>query len=154
MRIVRDLVIVLVLVVVAVFLLNYARSFNKEGQTHTEDSADEVDIEEVTVLATGVSGQVVVGPLCPVSGLDVECPNPIHPYVGVVDVVVNDPERELIARVRTDDTGTFATTLPAGEYVLVVQTDPREFPICQEEVASVVEGSVTKVFIDCDSGIR
>lgn len=157
MKIARDLTIVLILIVVAVFLLVAVRGMDsKIDVTQEEVDVDEEMTEEEEeseyAFITGVAGQVLVGPQCPVMQEGESCPD--APFEGIVDVVVADPERELIARVRTDSNGQFATALPAGEFALVVQTGTGPFPLCPEEQVSVAEGEVIEVTISCDTGIR
>jgi len=150
-RIIRDLVIAIILAAVAVFLLVFVRGLKDEPAV---DVVDGVVVEEESsdeVFATGVSGRVVVGPQCPIERTDTPCPD--APYDGVVDILVDDPERELIARVRTDAEGFFATALPAGSFIIAVQTNG-VFPVCSEEQVVVAENEVTDISVTCDSGIR
>ena len=153
MKIFRDLAIAVVLGIIVMFLIIFARGLRDDTQTEVQGGIEETAVIEVEALGfnTGVLGTILVGPQCPVMREGEKCPN--SPYVGIVDFVVNDPERELIARVRTDKTGVFAASLPAGEYVVIVQADGT-FPICPEENVLVTDGEVAAVDITCDSGIR
>lgn len=151
-RTLRDLTIALVLAGIALFLLALGRSFDAAP---TPRGAPAPDVEEEilpdALLATGISGVVTVGPQCPTVRAGEPCPD--APFAGVVDIVVDDPERELIARVRTDSSGRFAATVPSGSYAVVVQTHGT-FPLCPEIPVTVTEGAVASLTVSCDSGIR
>lgn len=155
MHIIRDFIIAAVLGALALFLIGYVKNNRAEEQV-----PDEMDTEEETTMVTeeqnrdivtGIVGTVFVGPQCPVETVEHDCPD--APFQGVVDIVFDDPERELIARVPTDQEGAFAASLPAGQYVIVVQHEGT-FPVCGEEHVIVDEGITTDVAIICDSGIR
>jgi len=146
MKIVRDLGIVIILGVIALFLIGSVRTAREDDFVEEEEIVVEVEVQ-----TSGISGHVSVGPSCPVVGLGIECDD--SPYQGIVDFVVNDPERELIVRVSTDENGVFSTAIPAGSYVVLIQTEG-PFPRCPEEEVIVEEGSMADIAIVCDSGIR
>lgn len=104
--------------------------------------------------ASGISGQVLLGPQCPVESVDEPCDD-----VPAADVLVSVSEQipgeayaagEPVATTRTDAHGTFELALPPGEYVVTADAGMS----CELMDARVAAGTHTTVEVPCDTGIR
>ena len=102
-----------------------------------------------TPIDSGIEGQALIGPMCPVVKAGQECPD--RPYQAVV--TVNNSQRERIVQVQTDEEGRFKIPLAPGEYILHPES-PNVMPYAGEQTVTVVEGKFTQVVINYDSGIR
>lgn len=105
--------------------------------------------------ATGVSGQLEVGPLCPVE----PCSPSSKPAQGTIEISTAPTSRsdtgggQEVATVDTDSNGIFSTSLPPGHYVATVKkssasgtSKPTDF--------EVVDGVDTDIVVLVDTGIR
>jgi hypothetical protein len=101
--------------------------------------------------ATGVRGSVHISPAHP--GPQRIGESGRAPMAGAA-VQVRDNDQRVVARVVTDTDGRFSLTLPAGEYVFNVDTGEAMLPRCEEARASVRDGQIAEVQLDCDSGMR
>ena len=75
------------------------------------------------------------------------------PMVGAV-VQVLDADHRVVARVTTGTDGRFSAAVPAGQYSVEVDVGAAVLPRCGTAEASVHDGQVTDVEIECDSGMR
>lgn len=98
---------------------------------------------------SGVEGQVLIGPLCPVVQVGQECPD--QPYQTTL--VVNNSNGREIAKVQTDEDGHFKILLEPGEYILHPES-PNVMPSVGEQTFSVEPDKFTQVTVIYDSGIR
>jgi hypothetical protein len=98
---------------------------------------------------SGVEGQVLIGPMCPVVQVGQECPD--QPYQATL--TVNSPNGRRIVQVRTDEQGRFKIRLEPGEYILHPES-PNVPPFAVEQPFVVEEGRFTHVTVVYDSGIR
>ncbi len=98
---------------------------------------------------SGVEGQVLIGPMCPVVQAGQECPD--QPYQATL--TVNSPTGERIVQVQTGEDGTFRIPLRPGEYILHPES-PNAMPFAQEQPFTVEEGRFTQMTVSYDSGIR
>jgi hypothetical protein len=97
-----------------------------------------------------LSGQISVGPLCPVEPCDTPV---VSPYDGLEVVLSRDGAEA--ARIAVGADGSFSGEAPAGEYELDVQ--PCQFLGCNAALpldVSVGSGQTETVTIDIDTGIR
>lgn len=104
-----------------------------------------------------LSGQITVGPNCPVETEGEACPPPAGTYEGILVMVhARLPRGErLVATVRADDAGRFALSLPAGSYRVALTHSigiPGAPPAVQE--ARVEPGATTELTFHVDTGIR
>jgi hypothetical protein len=112
-----------------------------------EDGSD--DVTAVSVL----TGQVLIGPTCPVAR-----PNPPpecadRPYQASISVQPPDGSQELL-RFDTDDSGNFSVELSPGDYLLVPLTPPgRILPRGQPQLVSLDPGATSSVTLHFDSGL-
>jgi len=98
---------------------------------------------------TGVEGQVLLGPMCPVVRLDQPCPD--QPYQATLTVLNLAGER--IAQVQADANGLYKLALQPGDYILHPES-PNGMPHAQDQPFTVIAGLFTKLDIVYDSGIR
>lgn len=105
------------------------------GQSHLPDS--------------GIEGQVLIGPICPVKREGRECPD--QPYQAVLTVTNQRGKR--IVQFQTDEDGRFKISLAPGEYILHPES-PNAMPFASEQIVVVKEGMFTQVIVNYDSGIR
>jgi hypothetical protein len=98
-----------------------------------------------------IDGVALIGPISPVSRPGV--PN-VRPLAGaVISIETFDGTREL-ARVTTDQHGTFHVTLPPGRYRIVPVPSQAVFPRGATQTVIVSPGQFTNVIVNYDSGIR
>lgn len=98
---------------------------------------------------SGIEGQVLIGPMCPVMREDQPCPD--QPYQAVI-TVLGESGRE-VTRVESDALGNFRVSLAPGAYTL--RPEPGEgIARAGEQAVAVNEGQLTQVVVTYDSGIR
>jgi len=101
---------------------------------------------------TGIEGQVLIGPICPVVQQGKECPD--KPYQATLTVLDSSGTREIV-RFQTDTEGRFRLPLAPGNYILHPETaENMTMPFAPEQNITVTEGRFTQVNVDYDSGIR
>jgi hypothetical protein len=100
-------------------------------------------------LTSGLEGQVLIGPMCPVVQQGTPCPD--QPYQATL--VMEDTRRQPVAEITTDAAGRFQVPLPPGDYVIVPQS-PDGFTRAAEQSVTVLANQFTLVTITYDSGIR
>jgi len=99
----------------------------------------------------GVSISVHAGPTCPVERPDEPCPD--VPVRGTVQVrLAGATDGEVQVSGPTDTAGNYRAELPAGSYVVTVDTGA-PLPRCEAQTFTVLDRDV-EVDIPCDSGIR
>jgi hypothetical protein len=99
--------------------------------------------------ASGIMGQVRIGPTCPVVQADSPCPD--RPFQATITVL--DHNRNQVTQVQSDAQGKFRVAVPPGDYVLVPE-QPDRVTRADEQTVTVVSGQFTQVTITYDSGIR
>lgn len=102
-----------------------------------------------TPTDSGVEGQALIGPICPVVQEGQECPD--QPYQATL--TVNSPNGGKIVQVQTDEEGKFKIPLAPGEYVLHPES-PNVMPFASEQSFVVEAGKFTQIIVNYDSGIR
>jgi len=101
--------------------------------------------------ATGIEGQVRIGPMCPVVQQGQECPD--QPYQAVL--IIQTSAGRQVTRITTDAEGKFRLTLAPGTYILHPQTPQNSpMPFATDQTFNVVKGHFTQITIVFDSGIR
>ena len=100
---------------------------------------------------TGIEGQVLIGPVCPVVQLDNPCPD--IAYQATL-TILNSVGRE-VTRFTSDPEGRFQVPLAPGNYILHPETPPGQpLPVSADQSFKVVEGQFTQLKVNYDSGIR
>ncbi len=102
-----------------------------------------------TPTDSGIEGQALIGPMCPVVQVGQECPD--QPFQAVL--TVNSPKGERVVQIQTDANGMFKIPLAPGEYILHPES-PNSLPFAGEQSVVVEAGRFTQVFVHYDSGIR
>ena len=105
----------------------------------------------VQAAGSGIQGQALMGPTCPVVRIDEPCPD--QPVQVTVDVLNADCTHKITA-FTTDADGRFRIALQPGEYCLVPQPGAGGFPFGKPQNVVVEENAYTGVIISLDTGIR
>ena len=101
---------------------------------------------------TGIRGQVLLGPLCPVEVEGQPCPD--QPYATRLVVTTVDGAREL-KQFSSNVDGGFLVNVPAGEYAIRSAAAAEVLPYCAtNETVIVRPGGYTEAIVYCDTGIR
>ncbi len=108
------------------------------------DEADETD----GPADSGIRGQVLAGPTCPVERADEPCPD--RP---VKDAHVEIKKPGYHGNFTTNGQGRFVAHTPPGTYTITVAADGM-MGGCEEETAHVVVHEWENVTVSCDTGIR
>ncbi len=98
---------------------------------------------------SGIEGQALAGPVCPVERSDRPCPD--RPYQAQVTVL--DSQGSEVTRFQTDAEGRFRVPLSPGTYRLRPES-PGIRPRAGEQTVTVRTGQFTAVTIHYDTGIR
>ena len=102
-----------------------------------------------TPTDSGIEGQVLIGPVCPVVQFGTECPD--QPYQA--DLSVFNLRGEKIVKFRVDENGQFRIPLPPGKYILHPES-PGPMPYAEEQSFTVLPGQFTQIIDRYDSCIR
>ena len=102
-----------------------------------------------TPRGSGIEGQVLLGPMCPVVQQGQECPD--QPYQATLTVI--DRNGIQITQFQSDAQGRFRVPLVPGEYVLHPES-PNGLPFAGDQPFSVETGRYTPITVNYDSGIR
>jgi len=102
-----------------------------------------------TPRGSGIEGQVLLGPMCPVVQQGQECPD--QPYQATL--TVTSLNGVPIAQFQSDAQGHFQGSLVPGEYVLHPES-PNGLPFAGDQSFMVETGSYTQIAVHYDSGIR
>ena len=98
---------------------------------------------------SGIEGQALIGPMCPVVQAGQECPD--QPYQATI--TVNSLNGGKIVQVQTDTQGRFKIPLAPGEYILHPES-PNGIPYASEQTIIVQAGTFARIIVNYDSGIR
>jgi hypothetical protein len=104
---------------------------------------------DATPADSGIEGQVLIGPMCPVVQEGQECPD--QPYQATL--TVNSLNGEKIVQVQADEQGGFKIPLMPGEYILHPES-PNGIPYASDQTIIVQAGRFTPIIVNYDSGIR
>ena len=108
--------------------------------------------EEQAPLTSGIQGQVLLGPQCPVVQEGTPCPD--APYQATIDVWNADRSQKL-RTFETDSEGRFHVPLTPGEYYIDPQPpDTGGPPTPIPQTVTVPPDRFVQVTIEYDSGIR
>ena len=102
-----------------------------------------------TPRGSGIEGQVLIGPMCPVVQQGQECPD--QPYQATLTVY--SPMGVQIVQFQTDEQGHFNAPLVPGEYFLHPES-PNGIPFAGDQTFLVETGRYTHITVTYDSGIR
>ena len=102
-----------------------------------------------TPRGSGIEGQVLIGPMCPIVQQGQECPD--QPYQTTLTVYNRNGLQ--IAQFQTDAQGRFRVPLVPGEYVLHPES-PDGISFASDQSFVVETGRYTQITVNYDSGIR
>ena len=98
---------------------------------------------------SGIEGQVLIGPMCPVMQANIPCPD--QPFQATITVL--DENRHKVTQFDSDAQGNFKIGLKPGTYILAPES-PNHMTRAGEQTVAVIEGQFIRVTINYDSGIR
>ena len=102
-----------------------------------------------TPRGSGIEGQVLIGPMCPVMQQGQECPD--GPYQATL--TVNNPSGVQIVQIKTDAQGRFKIPLVPGNYILHPES-PDGVASAGDQAVVVETSRFTQLTVHYDSGIR
>jgi hypothetical protein len=102
-----------------------------------------------TPRGSGIEGQVLLGPACPVVQEGQACPD--QPYQATLTVFSLNGLQ--IAQFHTDEQGHFRVSLVPGEYILHPES-PDGIAFASDQTFMVETGSYTQLTVHYDSGVR
>jgi hypothetical protein len=102
-------------------------------------------------IDSGVAGQALLGPTCPVVRIDNPCPD--QPYQTTL--IIMTPDGATVMKIETDAEGYFRAPLQPGDYILHPETpDNLPYPRAADQPFTVTAGQYTQLTVEYDSGIR
>ena len=102
-----------------------------------------------TPRGSGIEGQVLLGPMCPVVQQGQDCPD--QPYQATLTIFSRNGVQ--VAQIQSDAQGRFQVSLVPGEYVLHPES-PNGLPFASDQSFVVETGRYTQITFHYDSGIR
>ena len=102
-----------------------------------------------TPRGSGIEGQVLLGPMCPVSQQGQGCPD--QPYQATLTVTSLNGVQ--ITQFQSDEQGRFQVSLVPGEYNLHPES-PNGLPFAGDQSFIVETGQYTQITVHYDTGIR
>jgi hypothetical protein len=103
---------------------------------------------------SGIHGQVLIGPTCPVEKNPPESRCEDRGYEGTL-AVMDEGATRVIKEFDSEPNGTFRVPVPPGTYAIRHAAQPNMYPECStNETVTVTAGTYTWVTVHCDSGIR
>lgn len=107
--------------------------------------------EPPVLSASGIQGQVFIGPACP-GPVSIDSPCPNQPFQATL--TIRTPQNERVGQVTTDANGQFRLGLPAGSYIVHPEPPKEGIAYAQDQPVDVRAGEFTSIEIVYDSGIR
>jgi len=98
---------------------------------------------------SGIEGQVLMGPMCPVAQPGQDCPDQSYQAT----LTVSSPSGGTIVQFQTDAGGHFKIPLAPGEYILHPES-PNGIPFAVDQAIVVGTSQYTQIVVNYDSGIR
>ena len=100
---------------------------------------------------SGITGMVLIGPMCPVMRADEPCPD--QPFAATL--LIRDSQGRDLCIVASGDDGRFQVALPPGSYEVVpLAGGVSGLPFAAAQWVTVAPGQYTEVTVAYDSGIR
>ena len=111
-------------------------------------SATQVNASEVGTI----SGQVTIGPICPVENVDNPCVIPPETYTSRSVIVYATNQTDVIKKQPLDAVGNYTVSLPPGTYWLQIQ--PAGIRAGEKKAVTLTANQAQTVDFDVDTGIR
>ncbi len=127
-------------------------SFNPDNTI--DQIAQTLKVAALLPQNSGIKGNVVLGPTCPVvrNPPDPQCAD--KPYQTKLDVMTADKSK-LIAEFQSGADGKFTIPAPPGQYVIQNAAGASPLPRCTSDgVITVFANSYIDATVSCDTGIR
>ena len=102
-----------------------------------------------TPRGSGIEGQVLLGPMCPVVQQGQDCPD--QPYQATLTLFSRNGVQ--VTQIQSDAQGRFQVSLVPGEYILHPES-PNGLPFASDQSFVVETGRYTQITVHYDSGIR
>lgn len=102
-----------------------------------------------TPTTSGVEGQVLIGPMCPVMQIGQPCPD--QPYQARLSIFRENGQK--VVSFQTGVDGSFRLALAPGDYILRLES-PGGMPYAEERPFSIHANQYTRLTVSYDSGIR
>ena len=102
-----------------------------------------------TPRGSGIEGQVLLGPMCPVVQQGQDCPD--QPYQATLTIFSRNGVQ--VTQIQSDAQGRFQVSLVPGEYILHPES-PNGLPFASDQSFVVETGRYTQITVHYDSGIR
>lgn len=99
---------------------------------------------------SGITGLVLIGPMCQVMRVDEPCPD--QPFAATL--IIRDSQGRELCAISSGEDGRFVVGLPPGSYELLPLTGPSGLPAAASQWVAVAPGQYTDVSVSYDSGIR
>ena len=108
--------------------------------------------EDAPPLTSGIEGQVLIVPVCPVVREDTPCPD--QPFQATI-AVWNAERTQKVQTFTSDEEGRFRVSLAPGEYYIdPVPPNPGVPPTPIAQTLTVPPDRFLRITIEYDSGIR
>ena len=108
--------------------------------------------QQAPTLTSGIEGQVLIEPTCPVLREGTPCPD--QPYQATI-AVWNAERTEKVRTFTTDEDGRFRAPLAPGEYYIDPQPpNPGAPPTPITQTVTIPPDRFVQITIEYDSGIR
>ncbi len=106
-------------------------------------------VYNTTPKGSGIEGQVLIGPVCPVVQQNQACPD--RPYQATLTIQSRTGVQ--IMQFQTDEEGRFKIPLAPGEYILHPES-PGGIPFSRDQTFVIETGRFTQLSVNYDTGIR
>lgn len=118
-----------------------------------DEKTTTLQISKAITQSTGeVTGQVTVGPVCPVERVDDPCVVPAETYTSRNVVVFSADGNREITRLALDPTGKYSLPLVPGTYLLQIQ--PAGIGAGELKSVTILANQFSTIDFDIDTGIR
>lgn len=121
----------------------------KDNPSGLSDNDAQKSIEVLFGSESGIQGNVLLGPICPVERMPPDPTCAPKPY----SVTIRFVGTELQKQISSNSEGRFSVELPVGTYSVEPQSH-NTLPSCHSQSVTVSAGAYTNITINCDTGIR
>ena len=123
-------------------------------QNNSLDDAEFKQILDTFRFISGVRGQVLLGPICPVERIPPDPACAPKPYPTDIEIQADQGNGYVIIKtIATDGQARYSVMLEPGEYILT-PVGGQPFPRCDSSDVGVVADNFTELNLSCDTGIR